>query len=106
MSKIKDCLLRLGAVYLRVVLGWFTVYFINSIFLEFVMRKYLLGISVLMSLDSLTACSDRSSCSSVSDGIGTTGKTLETGTTRSDGAACSVGTIAVPSSDSDLGITT
>ena len=36
------------------------------------MRKYLLGISVLMSLAFLTACSDGSSGS---DGTGTTGAT-------------------------------
>ncbi len=39
------------------------------------MRKYLLGISVLMSLAFLTACSDGSSGSSGSDGTGTTGAT-------------------------------
>ena len=99
MSKIKDCLLRLGTVYLWIVPRWFTVYFINSIFLEFVMRKYLLGISVLMSLAFLTDCSDGSTGSSVSDGTGTTGTTGATGEAGTDG------TIAVPSADSDLEIT-
>ena len=75
MSKIKDYLLHLGAVYLRVVPRWFPVYFINSIFLEFVMSKYLLGISVLMSLAFVTAFSNCSSGSSGSVGRGTTGTT-------------------------------
>ena len=51
MSKIKDYLLRLGAVSMQVVPRWFPVY-LSLTLLEFIARKYILGISDLISLDS------------------------------------------------------
>ena len=106
ISKIKYFLLRLWVVYLRSVPGWFSVYFIYSIFFEFVINKYLLGISFPLSLAFITTCSDESSCSSGSNG---TGNTSTTGVIGSDGAVGKYGkdgTITIPSADSDLGITT
>jgi len=66
------------------------------------MRKILLGISVLFSLDFLAACGSGSSGSSGaagSAGTVTAGATGDTGATGADGS------IAVPSADSDLAVT-
>ena len=70
--RFKDSLLPLCAISLRFFPCWFSVYFALTL-LNFIMCKYILGKSVLISLASLTAYS--------SDGsIGSGGTTRTNGT--------------------------